>query len=428
MLKILEDSKNYTAKVFRIKEYTKHPNADRLFIVNVDFNNVITGVEPKIGDMYVYFPVLSVLDKNFIKHINGYSDPSLNENTEVKGFFGKVPRVRPIKLRGEKSEGYMHPASTLEGLYGVTLNEGDEFNTINDVEVCKKYIVEGFKNSISSNIPKKKQESRLLDGMFHLHGSTENFRKNYFKIQPSDLIEISYKKHGTSLVVANIPVKRSLSWVEKIVKKFGVNVKETEYDFIYSSRKIVKNASINKDNQHYYNVDIWGLAKERIKNAIPKGYSLYCEIVGQTPDGSWIQKDYDYGTKSGEFDVWVYKITYTNEDGYTINLSTPQIKEFCNKYNLKFSDTLLYYGYASDLFPHLKVEQHWQEDFLKELEKEYAYDGKCNMCKNDVPREGVVIVKQNMFEYEAYKLKTFEFLGMEDKQAEKEVVNIEDNQ
>jgi len=49
---------NYQAEIVEIKEYSKHPNADKLFLIPINFNNVITGVEPKIGDIMIYFPVI----------------------------------------------------------------------------------------------------------------------------------------------------------------------------------------------------------------------------------------------------------------------------------------------------------------------------------------------------------------------------------
>lgn len=425
-IEIIKGSENYTAKVFKITEYKKHPNADKLWMVTVDYNTIITGVEPVIGSLYVYFPVLSIIDGEFIKHINGFSDSTLNSDTTVKGFFGSKPRVKPIKLRGEKSEGYIHPVQAIEEFYSVSLKEGQEFNSINGAEVCKKYVIKTIKSNINS--PKKPKQSRVIDGQFHFHNDTSNFRKNVDKIEPTDLIEISYKKHGTSLIVGNVLVKKSLSAMEKFLKWCGVDVIESEYDVLYSSRKVLKNDALEKEHSHYYKSDIWGLAADRIKDIIPKGYTLYCEIVGQTPTGEWIQKNYDYGASLNDFKVYVYKITNTNSDGFVINLSTPQIKEFCDKYNLNFSDTLLYYGHAKNVFPELEVSTHWHEEFLKKLEEKYVYDGNCHMCSNKVPREGIVIVKQNMFEYEAYKLKTFQFLNMESKEQDEEVVNIEDNQ
>ena len=427
VLSIKKGSENYTAQVIRIKDYRKHPNADKLWIVTVNFNNVITGVEPNIGDLHVYFPVLSVLNKDFIREINGYSSSTLNANPEIKGFFSDNPRVRPIKLRGEKSEGYLHPVEDVEKFFNYSkLSEGNEFTTINGVDVCKKFVVRNTPGTPSEKGEKKQKKSRLVDGMFILHNDTSNLRKNIHKINPDDLIEISYKKHGTSVVIGNVPVKRELKWWENLAKKVGIPVTETEYDVIVSSRKVIKNAS---SNAGFYNEDIWTTVKKEVGHLIPKNYTLYGEIIGHLKNGGYIQKNYDYGCKDGEHKFYVYKITTINPDGFVINLSTPQIKEFCDRYGLLFSDTLLYYGYAKDLFPALTdtEEDEWRIKFLKNLEDRWAGDTNCYMCVNKVPQEGIVVVKQDMFEYEAYKLKSFAFLSKtENEEAELGISNIED--
>ena len=48
------------------------------------------------------------------------------------------------------------------------------------------------------------------------------------------------------------------------------------------------------------------------------------------------------------------------------------------------------------------------------------------MCVNKVPEEGIVIRKNNIFTYEAYKLKSFRFLEAESKQLDTGEANLED--
>ena len=40
----------------------------------------------------------------------------------------------------------------------------------------------------------------------------------------------------------------------------------SEYDYIYSSRKMIKNADLNPDIVHYYDADIWGIAHSELKD------------------------------------------------------------------------------------------------------------------------------------------------------------------
>ena len=69
-----------------------------------------------------------------------------------------------------------------------------------------------------------------------------------------------------------------------------------KYDNVYASRTVVKNKYYNRTvGLGYYNCDVWGEANKVLIPLIPKGYTLYYEIVGFLPTGGYIQKDYDYG-------------------------------------------------------------------------------------------------------------------------------------
>lgn len=93
-------------------------------------------------------------------------------------------------------------------------------------------------------------------------------------------------------------------------------------------------------------------------------------------------------------------------------------KELMNKLNLK---------YQIWLNPNLDNVRDWQENFIKLLELEYN-DKDCYMCKHKVPEEGIVLRKENLLEYEAFKLKSHKFLERESNEAEKGIENIEDSQ
>ena len=95
---------NYLAKVVEITNIRKHENADRLQVAVIDFNDVITGLDTKVGDLVVYFPVESQINFEFLKHTNQFASQLLNEDTTIKGYFDKNGRVRAVKLRGERSK------------------------------------------------------------------------------------------------------------------------------------------------------------------------------------------------------------------------------------------------------------------------------------------------------------------------------------
>lgn len=424
---------NYLAKIVKLANVEKHPNADRLQVTSIDFQNVILGLDAKVGDLYVFFPLECQIDSEFLSYTNSFRHKELNKNKEVAGFFEDNGRVRAVKLRGEKSMGYVVPLKQVEDFVSKDLSEfvGQEFDTIGDKLFVKKYFIERKVTRNKSN-GKKPKISRLVEGQVHLHVDTENFRKNVYRIDPNDNISISYKVHGTSFWVSNVLVKIPLDYSQRfwnvtlalIFKTFRFK-RQTEYDYVYGSRRVVKNEHETKNKEHFYGHDLWGEIKDELKEFIPKGYTFYGECVGYTKEGKPIQKDYDYGCEVGQRKIYIYRITFTNEDGLVYNLSTARAKHFCEHYNLNYVP-VFYVGKAKDVFPDIKVDEQWRQNFIHKLEEKYN-EKNCYICKNNVPEEGIVIRKENTFLFEAYKLKSFSFLEKETKLLDKGEENMEDN-
>ncbi len=416
---------NYLARVVKIEKLNKHPNADRLQTTVVDFQNVIVGMDAKEGDIMVFFPVECQINKKYLAHSNSFRDKTLNVDPEKAGFFELKGRVKAVKLRGEKSMGYLAPLKTLEDFMGgeIEYKIGEEFDTIGDVLIMQKYCLPVQESRIKNKQGKKPRISRLVDGQFHFHVDTENLRKNAYRIDPEDNISITYKLHGTSFIVSNIPVKRKLNLLEKILLKLGVKIDTLEQDWVYASRKVCKNEYETKDKKGFYDTDIWGIAKEEIKEFVPAGFTFYGEIVGYLPSGKSIQAHYDYGCNQGEHKCFIYRITYTNKDGMVVDLSTDAIREWADAVGFNYVPHF-YTGKAKDLFTELNTEQHWHENFIAELEKKYN-DKNCFMSRNEVPEEGIVLRKETIFSFEAFKLKSYEFLEFESKMLDSGEADIE---
>lgn len=447
MLTISEKAnKNYLAKVVQLKSLRQHENADRLQVETIDFQNVITGMDAKNGDICVFFPLEVVINLGFLAHTNYFRHTNLNavQNDNKPGFFEDNGRVRAVRLRGEKSMGYLVPVASLDDWLGFNTNWNDyigqEFDTIKDKLMLTKYVIKTRENNPNTNKGKKPKVSRLIDGQVRLHIDTENLRKEVWKIKPEDLITVTYKYHGTSFWVANVLVKRKLSFVEKILKAIGVRIQETEYDHVHGSRKVVKNSDMldvrySAEKLHFYGYDLWGEIKEELKEFVPKGYTVYGECVGYLADGKEIQKSYDYGVVPGKKKIYVYRITFTNGDGLVNDLSSVQVKQYCEHFGLNYVHTF-YHGKAKDMYPDIPVDKwdgddevvsmaeaaqddrdrrSWHKDLIARLEKDYN-DKDCFVCKNAVPEEGIVVRRESLFSFDAYKLKSFKFLEYETKQ------------
>jgi len=225
---------------------------------------------------------------------------------------------------------------------------------------------------------------------------------------------------------SNILVKRKLKLYEKALKTIGVKIKDIEYDYVYGSRKVVKNEFETSHKEHYYEYDLWGEIKEELKDKIPQGYTLYGECLGYTKSGGCIQKGYDYGCEQEQKKLMIYRITLTNEFGFVYNLSTLEIKEFCDRYGLEYVP-LFYYGKVIDLLFRKDLligDEEWRGDFIKYLQREYT-EKDCFICKNKVPEEGIVLRKESGFQFDTYKLKSFKFLEYETKLLDEGNVDIE---
>ena len=442
LTKSKDHNPNYLCSILKLEHLRKHENADRLQIASCYSNNVITGMNTKKGDLMVYFPLESTISTEFLSYTNSLDNAEMNHDKTVKGFFSyKQRRVKALKLRGEKSEGYIVPVSQLEAFSKDVLGKkavfdeshvGQDFDEINGHMLCQKYVI--FVNTPNPNKKKtkgslKKYESKLVDNQFRLHYDTEQLKRNMFKISPTDLISITDKLHGTSFVVSNVLIKKKSNIFNKIAKLIGFDIKDTEYGMLYSSRCVIKNQNYldPKDNGGFYKEDLWKLVADRLYPLMKEGISVYGEIVGYTPSGGWIQRDFDYGMNQGNYDFYIYRVTYTSATGDVYEFSHNQVKEWCKKHDVKMVPEF-YYGYAKDLW-NIRVDgqDDWHDMFLQMAINTYL-EKDCTICKNKVPSEGVVLRKDNVHDYEAFKLKSFRFLEKESKDLDTGVVDIESAQ
>lgn len=437
-LSIKENSTNYVCTVVEIKNLFSIEGADKIQRCNVNGNDVVVSKDVQLGDKMLYFVSGTRLNSDYCKYNNLLDKAEDNADTTKKGFISyKQFRVKAIKLKGIVSDGMLMPLESLK-LYSedfkyTDLVVGNEFTDIGDISICEKYFVPSRNSNPGCKAPAKQPKiSRLVENQFFLHNDTDNLRKNIHKLNPNDIISIHYKKHGTSAVYGNVLVKKNLKWYEKLAKKLGVNVVDTGYDLVYSSRKVVKNEYLNPNQDGgFYGENIWGVVAKEIKDLVPKNWTLYGEILGYTPSNTAIQsmggKNFDYGCQRGEHKFYVYKISVVNPDGKVIYLTDKQIEEYCEKVGLLYKDTFIYYGKAEDLYTDVNINEHWKENFLEKLEEEFN-EKDCYMCVNKVPEEGIILRVEKLEHYEAYKLKSKRFILGESDAQEKGEENLEDEQ
>ena len=430
---------NYAAKIVKLEEFKPHPNPEvtKLQMAKVDGFNVVVGIDTCPGSIQIYFPVgCSICDK-FLSENNLFSHNYMNSDTTQKGYFEDNGRVKPIRLKGVNSEGFLAPIESLTTAFKIDLSNledviNTDFDTIDGIKLCKKYIIQGrHEPKVKSNNPKykvkKSQAIRLVENQFRFHIDTIGIRKVPYSINPDDLISITHKVHGTSAISAmllqQIPIKEN--WFKKILRKMFTNnpiPTEVKYLDTCASRTVIKDIHNNpKLGNGFYQTNIWEVAHNQIKNLLKNGMTLYYEIIGYLPNGSYIQKGFDYGFVQPitnymfkiHYGIRVYRITYTNDVGDVFEFSAKQVQQWCKNNNLIPVEEV-YYGLAKDLYPDLDLENHWNENFIDKLANDETFYMELNSphCINMVPHEGVVIRKETLG-INSYKLKTFRFLGKE---------------
>ena len=429
---------NYAATVVAISAIVNLENCNNIQAAIIFGNSVIVSKDVKVGDVGLFFPLETKLSREFLSANNLFRDSLKNADQAKKGFFEDNARIRCVKFRGNKSEGFYVPLTSLEyidqGMPG-NLQVGDCFDKIELHEICEKYIPRDNRVGGPQNARDKKavRITRLVENQFRLHIDTEQLRKNVQKIHPDDYISITNKLHGTSWVVGNVLCKRKLSLIDKVARFLGIKVREHEYDIIYASRNVVKNRFFTDTLVNplgYYGEDLWGSIAKRVKDCIPQGFTLYGEAVGYLESGRMIQAGYHYGAAKGTFDSYVYRITQTNEEGKVTELSWPQTEEFCRHFGLKCVPCF-YYGQAKYLFPisiGLDIDEKWHDKFLSEIQKRFITDSMCPMNNEEVPEEGIVVRVDGLFNVLPLKLKNYRFLEKETKDLDSEVVDIETEQ
>jgi hypothetical protein len=433
----MENNKGFVAC---LRNITPIEGADKIVrasvvLKEIPLTTVVVGVDTKENTPIIYFDSNMALTDSAIEAIDKLSPEYGKEGFKSVGnYLAKGNRVRCIKLRKTISNGL---SIEVEKFYQFfkneeeakkTLVEGYSFTEINGQEICKKWLPPLRHTGNGNNKQKGRKGkviSRVILDYFHFHIDTDMLLRNTHKLNPDHIISISRKIHGTSSICSNAIVKRKLSIKDRIAKLLKVKVQETENDYLYASRTVIKNEATTTG---FYSTDIWTKAGETFfKGKLRPNETCYYEIVGYLPGtSSMIQKDYNYGCNIGEYKIAVYRITSTALDGSILEYSWDQIKERCIELNVPMVQEY-YYGKAKDLYPKLSLENHWKENFVEQLKQDYL-EKDCEDCATKVPDEGIVLRDISTLGIEVYKLKSEKFYLRESDMKEKEIVDIEETE
>ena len=433
MLKVYPDSKNYTATVVKIKNTFPLPGLDNLVGVSVFGNVCIIPKSYDLNDLYIFFPSETALSNQFLSANNLYRNSNFNSDQIQKGYFEENGRVKAIKLKGNKSTGVVMPTSSLSNIISkFELKEGDEFNAINDIEICRKYVVNKPGANLGGSKPTKVLDEIIDSKMFPEHFDTAQLLRNLNNLNLTDRIVITLKLHGTSARVAHTLIKKKLKWYEKLAIKLGIDVKTEEYGYVVGSRRVVKSINMKplSGKQHFYEEDLWTkVAMIEFNGKLNQGEAVYFEIIGTDFTGAEIQKGYNYGYPVPT--VFVYRITNINSQGIEVDLSWEQVMDRCfqlgvNPVPMVANTMIVSFIHSRIGHQALNANADWRAELETILKKEYM--DKTSYLDSSVIEEGICVRKEAYPTPQVYKMKAPLFLLHETQLNDKEVVSIEDTQ
>lgn len=413
----------YCGYITTINHLRKHSNADRLQCTTVFGNNVILDLSYQEGQRVVFFPTDGQLSAEFANENDLVRKKDENGNN-IGGYLDPEKRnITALKLRGEKSEGLVLPIEVLSKYTNVDkLKDGDQITILNGHEICKKYIPNSKKRgghgSSSGNISrnKKEEKEKVSYPFFVEHIDTAQLAYNQNAFKEGDICYITLKMHGTSARTANT-IQVTKKKAPKLLKAlFGMKDKEIiEYQPVSGTRR----TTLRDYEGGWHGSDVFRKKyHDLFKDKLPKGMEVFYEIVGWVNERTTIMgkcsnklvKDkefsnqygketvFSYGCQTGQSDCYVYRMTMTNSDGYSVELPWEQVQAECERMGVKCVPTFERFLFTT-----------W-EDLMARVEK--YYDGVDPVGKTHI-REGVVVRIDNRSKFTAYKHKNFYFKVLE---------------
>lgn len=432
----------YKAIVTRLSNVRPHINADRVKLATCHGNQVVIGLDSNEGDLGCYFPSDGQLSPEFCKANNLYRDSDLNQDHEKTGMFDTNRRVRAQKFRGEISDGFWVPLSYFTFIKGSTLiDEGFEFDELNGTPICSKYINPATAKIARENTGKKIKTAKT-SVMFKEHFDTAHFGKCLHEFERGQTIIITEKLHGTSGRIGRVRVERDLNWIERLAMRFGVRVETSEWRYLNGTRRVVLEET---SGTQFHDPTIRDKAFKLFKDNLRKGETVYFEIVGYESTGASIMPSvdttkmndkeftkkygktmaYSYGCEPTQSAVYVYRITLTDEDGHSIDLSWKDVEARCKELGVPTTPhirTLTLNEIAAQRF---NDDRDIREEFSKLVE---AYGSGPSTLDTRHIREGVCVRIEGGLVNKTFKFKSFEFKVLEGIVKDSGVIDTEEAQ
>ena len=441
----------YCGYVTNLKNVRPHPNADRMKLADCFGNTVCVGLSAQEGDVVIYFPTDGQLSVEYCAQNDLVRRKDENGN-QAGGYLDPDKRnVKAIKLRGEKSDGITMPLESLAytGVDMSTLTIGTQVTVINGHEICQKYIPKSNKRSYTGGaVNKTRKHKAPIAPLFAEHADTEQLAYNLSSFKCGDEVEITLKMHGTSQRTGYLPTlqgyKKTL-W-EKLTRKEGTPI--YNWGGVSGTRRVV----LEDYNGGFYGSNEFREQHSKVFDGkLQKGETVYYEVVGFTTDGAPIMascnnkklndKDfikqygeetvfsygcestgehithgydedghYSIATKVPQSDIYVYRMTMTNEDGFVVEYTPDFMRYRCEQMGVKCVP-VLWKGTIPQNPASAEDPTITAGEWIKNVAERF-YDGPDPIGKTHI-REGVVVRILNRPKFAAYKHKNFAFKVLE---------------
>ena len=464
----------YKAYITALTNVRKHPNADRLLLADVFGNTICVSLDYYEGQVGVYFPTDGQLSAEFAEK-NNLVRKKDDAGNNIGGYMDPDKRnVTAIRLRGEKSDGLFLPLSALNycfahGDASIELRVGDIIDgCVNGHEICCKYIPRTNKSARMSGGGNKTRKHKVPTApLFAEHADTEQLAYNLSAFKPGDEIEISLKLHGTSQRTGYLPVLKGYkrTFLDWLFRREGKPI--YDWGYVSGTRRVVLE---NYEGGFYGDNQFREQHSKVFEGKLNKGETVYYEVVGFTTNGTPIMGDasnkklndkefikqygettrFSYGCDPNgltavkyhctngpdvtipqfgwsavqnddnklvspkQSDIYVYRMTMTNEDGFVVEYTPDFMRYRCEQMGVKcvpvFATAKLQEG-GGFIFrkdgTYTAVAESNLGDFVMAAAEEF-YDGPDPVGKTHV-REGVVVRIINRPKFAAYKHKNFSF-------------------
>lgn len=295
-----------------------------------------------------------------------------------------------------------------------------------------------------------RKRSDPISPLFQEHADTEQLAYNLSAFHAGDLVEVTLKMHGTSQRTGYLPVLQGYKYRNGMEKRLYESRKTPnvirskikrvpiyDWGYVTGTRRVVLDTF---DEGGFYGNNAFREKHAKVfEGKLHKGETVYYEVVGFTDDGAPIMNPgnnsklndkeftkqygktttFSYGCapdgkEHPKSDLFVYRMTMTNEDGDVVEYPPDFMRYRCEQMGVKyvqvFCRTIIpdFYQLPDDVGSPQAVNAG---EYVKKLAEDF-YDGPDPVGHTHV-REGVVCRIVNRPKFAAYKHKNFAFKALE---------------